>query len=338
MSRPSPWFQEYLNWFPPKTTLKLTSFPSQSSRVILITGGYAGIGFETASALYALNATVYIAGRSVSKATTAIENIKSLHPNSTGSIHFLPLDLTDFATVKPAADTLIAKEHRVDIIYHNAGLGTHYGSDILGPNRPGQLLSTNALGPFLLHHHLTPLLLATAARPEVPKSATRVVWLSSKLHRNAPLPHGVAWDDLDLKGAGEGMAANHARYSQSKAMNVILAHEFARRHHHQNIISLSLDPGILRTEIMRSMPLIQWLLWPMLWPARMGAITMLWAGLGEIKEGEERMLEEGGRNGGYVEPWGRWGFMGDFVEKGLLEGGTGARLWGVCEGLVGEWM
>jgi retinol dehydrogenase-12 len=48
------------------------------------------------------------------------------------------------------------------------------------------------------------------------------------------------------------------------------------------------------------------------------------------------MLEEGGKNGGYVLPWGRFGEDSLHVFDGLAKRGTGERLWAVCEEMVKE--
>lgn len=50
------------------------------------------------------------------------------------------------------------------------------------------------------------------------------------------------------------------------------------------------------------------------------------------------MLEDGGRNGSYVLPWGRWGDDAKHVIEGMKERGTGDRLWGVCEEMVKGYM
>jgi retinol dehydrogenase 12 len=69
--------------------------------------------------------------------------------------------------------------------------------------------------------------------------------------------------------------------------------------------------------------------------ARFGALTVLWAAIKELKEGDEDMLGiKHGKNGGYVEPFGRWGDGSKTIFEGLMKRGTGERLWGVCEELV----
>ena len=47
----------------------------------------------------------------------------------------------------------------------------------------------------------------------------------------------------------------------------------------------------------------------------------------ELGEGEEKMMEDGVRNGGYARPFGRWGHGSKAVFGGVMERGTGERLW-----------
>ena len=87
-----------------------------------MTGGYCGIGFELTQILHAHNATVYIAGRSQSKASTAIDRIKTAFPNRSGRLEFLHLDLSDLATIKPAVESFLKQEQRLDVLMNNAGV------------------------------------------------------------------------------------------------------------------------------------------------------------------------------------------------------------------------
>ena len=87
-----------------------------------MTGGYAGIGFELCQILYAHNATVWIAGRSESKAQKAISSIKGVSPESKGQLEFLHLDLSDLSTIKPAVESFTAKQQRLDVLVNNAGV------------------------------------------------------------------------------------------------------------------------------------------------------------------------------------------------------------------------
>lgn len=88
----------------------------------MISGGYAGIGFQLAQILYRSNATVYIAGRSRNKARTAIAEIEAAAPSTTGSLKFLELDLADTSTIRPAVASFLASEERLDVLVNNAGV------------------------------------------------------------------------------------------------------------------------------------------------------------------------------------------------------------------------
>jgi retinol dehydrogenase-12 len=102
--------QPYIYCAPP------THFPLLS-QVILVTGGYSGIGYETTKQLLLKNAKVYIAGRSEPKGLEAIEKLKQ----ETGKeVFFLQLDLGDLQSVQSAAKEFLSKEERLDVLFANA--------------------------------------------------------------------------------------------------------------------------------------------------------------------------------------------------------------------------
>lgn len=80
------------------------------------------MGFELCKILFACNATVYIAGRSASKAEKAIKEIKERFPTSKGRVEFLSLDLSDLSTIKPAVQSFTAQQQRLDVLVNNAGV------------------------------------------------------------------------------------------------------------------------------------------------------------------------------------------------------------------------
>lgn len=87
-----------------------------------MTGGYAGVGFQLCKILYANNATVWIAGRSESKAQNAISIIKEASPKSSGTIQFLQIDLADLSSIKPAVKHFTSQQQRLDVLVNNAGV------------------------------------------------------------------------------------------------------------------------------------------------------------------------------------------------------------------------
>jgi retinol dehydrogenase 12 len=91
-------------------------------QVFLVTGGASGLGFLLAKFLYQVNGRVYIAGRDQEAASKAIERIKSHHLSSKGRLEFLRLDLADLSSIKKSADKFLAREQRLDVLWHNAGV------------------------------------------------------------------------------------------------------------------------------------------------------------------------------------------------------------------------
>ena len=91
-------------------------------QVFVITGANSGVGFELAKILYAANAKIYLAGRSEKRVLEAIRLIRDETPLSQGDLVWLPLDLSDLASVKMAAEEFLSKEERLDILWNNAGV------------------------------------------------------------------------------------------------------------------------------------------------------------------------------------------------------------------------
>ena len=161
--------------------------------------------------------------------------------------------------------------------------------------------------------------------------------MTSAGHRGAPKPDGVNWDDINMHSTG-GIKGGILKYGQSKAMDVMLAHELGRRYGSQGLVSLSLHPGSLKTGLQRHMPrFFRAITKPLLYEQHFGGLTELFAGFNDEIE-NTKMIGNGGRNGSYIEPWGRWGSGGKDVFEGLQSRKTGERLWEMCEEVLKEWM
>ena len=200
------------------------------AKVFIVTGGASGLGFELVNILYARNGKVYRAGRSEDKALAATKAIKSKHPESTGQIIFLHLDLNDLSTIRKSANEFLAKETRLDVLFNNAGVMVPPQGSKTAQGYELQL-GTNNLAPFLFTTLLTPLMAKTATT--APKDSVRVVWVSSSAVISAPKP-AVDFDNMDYHKE-EGI---WTKYSRSKAGLVIYAAEFARRTSGQGIINI----------------------------------------------------------------------------------------------------
>src|SRR5271170_1642001 len=138
---------------------------------------------------------------------------------------------------------------------------------------------------------------------------------------------GVNWDmNMHRKTS---LRANMTKYGQSKAMNVMQAHEIALRYGSDGLISLSLHPGALKTNLQGHAPGLYNAIFSFLrYHQRYGGLMEVYAGL--YKSVDTTMLEDGGENGWYILPWGRFGDGAHHVFEGLAKRKTGERLWDTC--------
>jgi retinol dehydrogenase-12 len=216
--------------------------------VVLVTGGGSGIGLAFSKLVYAKNAIVWISARSEANAKAAIEEIKSAAPKSAGELHYILLDLADLPTIKPGLEKFIPGASRLDLLMNNAGVMSP--PDKAKTKQGFELqLGTNVIGHHALTVLLTPLILQTAKSS--PPGSVRVIWTSSlggvKL---SPPNGGILWDDINYQRTDSG-SKNFGAYGQSKAGNIYQAAEFARRYGSAGVLTASIHPGLVSTNLSR---------------------------------------------------------------------------------------
>ena len=134
-------------------------------------------------------------------------------------------------------------------------------------------LGTNCLGHYAFTKLLTPLLVQTARASE--PGSVRVVWVSSSAVLGAP-SGGVDMQNLDYHDDKFAFQ----KYAVSKAGNVLHALWFRRLYEKEGIVSVSLNPGNLNSELARYSGWLGQLVVRLLtYPAVNGAYTEFFAGL-----------------------------------------------------------
>ncbi|KIM40868.1 hypothetical protein M413DRAFT_27993 [Hebeloma cylindrosporum] len=291
--------------FPPKSKFNVEDIPDLSGKVMIVTGANTGIGKETARALLAHNAKVYIATRNQGKAEEAIKELKE----ETGKEGiFLKLDLSDLNAIKSAAEEFSSKETELHVLFNNAGVMAPPIEQLTAQAYDLQF-GTNVLGHFYFTKLLIPALLAGARSS--PDGKARVVNTASSA---SLLVGGLDFNTFKDTPARK-KRATIMLYAQSKLGNVLFSNELARRYGDQGIVSTSLNPGNLQSDIQRHLSTLEWLLInPFLYPAKYGALTHLWAGTST--EG----VELGGK---YLIPWARVGTANPVAQDAKLA----ADLW-----------
>ncbi|KAH7927978.1 NAD(P)-binding protein [Leucogyrophana mollusca] len=274
--------------FPPATQFTVDDIPDMSGKVVLVTGASAGIGKETARVLLTKNAKVWVAARDQSKGEATLRELKE----RTGKeAYLLKLNLANLKSVKEAAAEFLSKETRLDVLFNNAGVATP-PNDLLTDDGYDLQFGTNVLGHFYITKLLTPLLLATGKSS--PDGIARVVNTSSNAHWFSGL-HFDTFKD----GPARRKMSGWTLYGQSKTGNIVFSAELARRLGDQGLVSTSLNPGGIKSELQRHSGIFaQMLASIFLYDVSFGALTQLYAGT--TSDGATL-------NGKYLVPWARIG-------------------------------
>jgi retinol dehydrogenase 12 len=263
------------HFLPPRAQFTEKNLPDLEGKVYVVTGASTGLGKEVARMLYGKNARVYVAARSENKARKAIDDIRTSNVESTGELRFLSLDLNDMDKIKAAVQVFLSQEQKLNVLFNNAGvMGSPQEPPIRTAQGYEQCIGVNGIGTFLFTQLLTPMLTATA-RAE-PSDSVRVVWVSSfGIEVSAQDSVGISTDNLDYHVPVPAVE----RYGISKCASWALAVEYAKRHRADGIVSVPLNPGNLRTDLLRDQSTVfRRLVWLMSYPAVCGAYTQLYAG------------------------------------------------------------
>lgn len=226
-----------------------TSVPDLSRKVIIVTGGNVGLGYQSIVQLVPHKpAKIYLTARSQAKYDAALESLrKDLPSTDLSMLSFVQMDLASLQSVKRAADHILAQTERIDILMNNAGImgaapaltqegyETHFG--------------TNHMGHALFTKLLIPTLLRTAKTSEV-----RIVNVSSGAFEMADAKTGYIDEQLVKSDMSQFSGSNGnmlSRYGLSKLANVLHARALAK--HYPSITSVAIAPGRVKTGLLDNM-------------------------------------------------------------------------------------
>jgi NAD(P)-dependent dehydrogenase (short-subunit alcohol dehydrogenase family) len=210
--------------------------PDQQGKLVIVTGGNSGIGYEASLALAGRNAHVILAVRSTDKGEEAAREIRQRHPKA--QVTVMGLNLADLKSVRAFAESFLASHDRLDILINNAGVMALPARKTVDGFE--MQFGTNHLGHFALTGLLLPALKKTPG--------ARVVTVSSGVHVSGD----IHFDDLQWEKKYDRWAA----YAQSKLANLLFAYELQRclTAAGINIISVGCHPGYAATNLQAAGP------------------------------------------------------------------------------------
>jgi NAD(P)-dependent dehydrogenase (short-subunit alcohol dehydrogenase family) len=311
------------------TTDEVLAGVDLSGKRVLVTGVSAGLGVETARTLAAHGAHVVGAARDLAKAQGATAVVRDAAAAAGGSLELIALDLADLASVRAAADALVADGRPFDLVIANAGVM----APPLGRTADGfeTQFGTNHLGHFVLINRIASLL----------KAGSRVVSLASSGHR---------FSDVNLEDPNFETTeyVPFEAYGRSKTANILFAVEFDRRHKDRGVRAAAVHPGGIQTELARHLdpafiqgwidqlnaqaaaagqPPIEWKTIPQ------GAATSVWAGVKAPVEEVAGLYSEDCHVAELVDDASQ---IRAGVRSYALDPARAQALWALSERLVGE--
>jgi NAD(P)-dependent dehydrogenase (short-subunit alcohol dehydrogenase family) len=261
------------------------NIPDLTGKIIIVTGGNSGLGYESVKAFAKKGAEVILASRSLEKGESAKSEI--LKFSSKGKISVIQFDLMDFASIKKFANDFKEKYDRLDVLLNNAGIMTT--PYFLTKDGLEAQNGTNHFGHFALTGQLFDILKKT------PKS--RIVNTSSLAHKQGKMD----FDNLLFENR-KGYSPIKS-YGRSKLSNLLFTYELQRRIKAAQIDSLAVvaHPGVSNTNLSRYLEkkLIFKILKPVFAPffqsAEMGALPQIRASVDENVKGGEYYGPDGFR-------------------------------------------
>lgn len=209
----------------------IQNIPDLTRKIIIVTGGNSGLGYETVKALAEKGAEVVLTSRSVEKG----EQAKKEMAKTKGKVVVMELDLASFESIKNFASKFKQQYTKLDVLINNAGIMTT--PYFLTKDGLEAQNGTNHFGHFLLTGLLFDLIKKT------PKS--RIVNVSSSAHKQGKMD----FDNLLFEG-GKGYGTMKS-YGRSKLSNLLFAYELQRKleSHGIDAISVATHPGVAQTNL-----------------------------------------------------------------------------------------
>ena len=201
---------------------------------VLITGSTDGMGKETALMFAKVGATVLIHGRNPKKIADTLAALREANPR--GKFYSYQANFASLTDVRAMAEAIKKDHQQIDILINNAGL--YPDERVITEDGFELTLQVNYLSSFLLTHEILPLL---EASPEA-----RIVNMSS-------IGHKFVWNSIKNPSFSP-FFWRWVSYCRSKLLIVAWTIELARQLQSKNITVNCLHPGVIRTKVIRILP------------------------------------------------------------------------------------
>ena len=193
-------------------------------KVVIVTGGSRGIGFATAEAFVREGAAVILTASRQETADKAVAQLKEKFPNA--AVEGIWPNLSSYDEVKAAADAVIEKYGKIDVLVNNAGVSESTPLSNYTESLFDKVLDLNVKAVFNF---------SKAVSEQMTKQGSGVILNTSSMVSRDGQPAGIAYPTS--KAAVNGFTLSLARELGPKGIRV-------------NAVA----PGITETEMMKAVP------------------------------------------------------------------------------------
>ena len=289
-----------------RQAIQKSTSASMAGKICVVSGSTSGVGLEAVKRLARGNAQIVMVCRNPEKA----ENIrKELVRQYHTPVDIVIADFSDLDDVRNAAEILLEKFPRIDVLINSVGL--HCTTRTTTKDGFETVFCVNHLGPFLF----TSLLLERFRQ----SAPARIIQVNSEGHRFG----GLDLDDLNWEHRHyTGLQS----YGASKIAQLLTVWEFADRLQGSGVTINAMHPGDVKTNIGNNNgPLYRWFLHHVTWhllkdPVISGEALYYLAAAPEMAEVSGRFFHL---------------TIDEKPSAPALNKGTGRRVWKISKQLTG---
>ena len=211
----------------------------------LITGATSGIGKESAKNLLEKGFYLIILSRILNRGQKLKDELLKAYSLPDEAINIIKCDLSSLEELRSACNEVKEKYEKISLLINNAGVFSPRRK--LSKDNIELTMAVNHFSHFLLTLELIPLL-------EKNGSGSRIINISSVGHYKAPT---FDLDDINFEKRFSGFTV----YRLSKLANLLFTYKLAEKLKAKNspVTVNALHPGVVRTNIARSFPIVGWL-------------------------------------------------------------------------------
>ncbi|CAK4075292.1 unnamed protein product [Aphanomyces euteiches] len=216
--------------------------PDQRGRVAIVTGGTAGLGYESVLQLARKGCHVIFTTRSTARGEETLERIKAALAPEPFQVEYAVANNEDLQSISAFAESFLACDLPLHLLLLNAGV-------CLVPYRVIHGVESTLFINHVAHHHLATLLL-----PALERSApSQIVVVTSSAHATT--------NSLDLELPTAESYNSVIVYRVSKLANILMVHGLLKQIKSPNVFVNSVHPVVVATEIFRAGVQVEFLPW-----------------------------------------------------------------------------